>query len=143
MRLWHYSIIKYLPNTQLLLLWKTLNSIYKKEPIDILNNYVQNCSLDDLHLYSLIVIKELNKRQLEVNLDNFYSYFNISENDTYIYSKEIKCPFNEYHDIEYLLICYYALEEIYIRGQDDFDRENFYILKDFIYNIVIHGGKIL
>jgi len=133
MRLWHYSIIKFLPNTQLLLLWKTLNDIFKKKPLNILNNYIQYCSLDDLHLYSLIVIKELNKRQLEVNLNEFYNYFNLSENDTYIYSEEINSPFKKYHDLEYLLICYYSLEEIYIRGQEDFQ-----ILKEYVYDIVIN-----
>ena len=139
MRLWHYNIIKYLPNTQLLLLWKTLNDIFKTRNVTFLNNYVQNYPQDDLHLYSLLVINELTKRHLEVNLDLFYIYFNISDSNTYVYEKEIKCPFIHHHNFGYFTQCFYALQEIYDRQQEDFTAEMYKKLYNVYQEYITHG----
>lgn len=40
MRLWHYELLPYLPKSQLLGLWRELNSIFKKQNNHILINYI-------------------------------------------------------------------------------------------------------
>lgn len=56
MRLWHYKILEFLPNSQLIVQWRELNSIFKNKPSHILINYVYETDLTDLYDYSMMVI---------------------------------------------------------------------------------------
>lgn len=115
MRLWHYKLIKYLPNSQLISQWRELNAIYNKQQNHILINYIYNYPKSYLLNYSNKVIKEMEKRNFNIKSYNKYNE----------YFKDIKKSskmFKEHND-EYLKICYYNLYEKYIRGQKDFNDE--------------------
>ena len=47
MRLWHYKLIPFLPNSQLIAQWRELNSIFKKQDKHILINYVYEYPKED------------------------------------------------------------------------------------------------
>lgn len=132
MRLWHYKLIPFLPNSQLLAQWRELNSIYKKQDKHILINYVYEYPREDLLAYSLLVISEMTERGIDIRkTENFDSYF------SGVYVKIIPnlenfIPFKEHHNNRYLLQCFYNLQEKYDRGQKDFDSSRYWK----IFNIV-------
>lgn len=135
MRLWHYKLIPYLPNSQLLAQWRELNSIFKKQDKHILINYIYEYPKNDLAVYTCMVISEMEKRKFKINnLQNAISYFNW--NDEFIYkcipnlkNANIKIiPFKNHHNDRYLLQCYFNLQEKYDRGQKDFSEDEYWKL---------------
>lgn len=129
MRLWHYKLIPFLPNSQLIAQWRELNSIYKNQPKHILINYVYRYEKDDLLVYSLKVTKELEHRGINIKkFDNFVNYFK-----GYTYRKYIKseAPFIFHHNERYLRQCFYNLQEKFDRGQKDFSKEQYRKLLQF------------
>lgn len=129
MRLWHYKLIPYLPKSQLLAQWRELNSIFKKQDKHILINYVYEYEKIDLHEYSLMVMKEINHRGYNLKLDNFLAYFS---NTVFCKGRGLYTPFQRHHTQQYLIQCFYNLQEKFDRGQKDFSREEYENLEDFI-----------
>jgi uncharacterized protein (TIGR02328 family) len=120
MRLWAIELVENgcLPKSQLLALWRELNSIFKKQDNHILINYIYNYDKAYLKAYADKVIAEMKRRGYKIkSFENYDNYF-----------EGIKCwggeKFNE-HNNEYLTICYWNLVEKYIRGQKDFDKATF------------------
>lgn len=116
MRLWHYDMISFLPNKQLVGQWREIRAIcgminnekFKDHPIvKKLNEY----STQDLYIYMEKVKLEMLKRDYRPS-DNVYEYIvritKVSE-DKYI-------PFKNWHNERYLNQCYYNLEEKYDLG---------------------------
>ena len=134
MRLWHYKLIPFLPNSQLLAQWRELNSIFKKQDKHILINYVYEYPKQDLLAYSLLVISEMTERGIDIRkTENFDSYF------SGVYVKNIPnlenfVPFKNHHNNRYLLQCFYNLQEKYDRGQKDFRYGLYLDLEDFVKN---------
>lgn len=129
MRLWHYDLIKCLPNSQLLAQWRELNSIYKKQDKHILINYVYEYPKRDLYIYSKRVIDEITSRGMHIhsmsNFNNYFSNIILEESDNYYK------PFIQHHNNAYLTICYYNLYEKYLRGQKDFTTDIYNKLENF------------
>lgn len=126
MRLWHYKLIPYLPKSQLLAQWRELNSIFKKQDKHILINYVYEYNVQELHYYTDLVINEMGKRNIKIKNWNNY-------NDMFDEPTNIKLqPFKRHHNTQYLIQCFYNLQEKYDRGQKDFTREQYEKLEDFI-----------
>lgn len=117
MRLWHYRLIHYLPKSQLIAQWRELNSIYVKQDKHILINYIYEYPKYDLEAYSNLVVDEMKKRGIKVNLEKGKKYFN--DGFTKIFSKDY-IPFKKHHTDRYLIQCYYNLQEKFDRGQKDF-----------------------
>lgn len=112
MRLWHYKLIPYLPNLQLVAQWRELNSIFKNHPNHILINYVYNYPKDYLYTYTNLVLKEMKNRNIRIiSVDNYNNYFK---------NQEYAVSYFAEHNAEYLTICYYNLKEKFMRGQKDF-----------------------
>lgn len=139
MRLWHYKLIPFLPNSQLLAQWRELNCIFKKEPNHILINYIYGYDLnsckDDLWEYTEIVINELRKRGFKLDLKNKYNYLGHGRRDMVDYNliPGFKLePFKKHHNNRYLRQCFYNLQEKYDRGQKDFSKEQYEKLLTFI-----------
>ena len=128
MRLWHYKLIPFLPDSQLLAQWRELNSIFKNQPKHILINYVYQCPKEDLYLYSLEVLNELKRRNFHVKtMENAWNYFgSLNVN----WDKQI---FEGYHNDRYLLQCFMNLQEKFDRGQQDFSKVDFETMRDFVY----------
>lgn len=137
MRLWHYKLIPYLPNSQLIAQWRELCSIYAKEDKHILINYIYNYEKSYLFEYSRKVIREIFKGEIRINsLDKFNNYFNLSvdlKNQVSLQNFLFGACTNHFleHDFEYLQICFYNLKEKYMRGQFDFTKEIYDKLETF------------
>lgn len=133
MRLWHYKLLPYLPNSQLLSQWRELNSIFKKQDKHILINYVYEYHKESLLLYTQYVINEMSKRGYKIkSFNNYYQYFmgNVVNLEDLINKAN---PFPEHHNDRYLMQCFYNLQEKYDRGQKDFDSKTYDRLYEFIF----------
>ena len=133
MRLWHYSLIPYLPKSQLIAQWRELNSIFKNQPKHILINYIYDYQKDDLFSYTVMVNLELMKRKI-----NIKSYDNVNNYFGKICYEFIEEPFKNHHNKRYLFQCFYNLEEKFDRGQKDFTQEEYdklnYFIREELYN---------
>ena len=151
MRLWHYKLIPFLPDKQLLGQWRELNSIFKKQDKHILINYIYEYdkdTTDDLFDYTCMVIAEMQKRGFKVNhLENMIRFFKLSDVFVYQYIPQLKDAvfkggvFKNHHNNRYLLQCFFNLQEKYDRGQKDFSYESYIKLMDLMRDIVIDIWK--
>lgn len=125
MRLWHIDIIPYLPNSQLSEQWKDLNLIFRKQPKDILINYIYDYPKEYLLYYSNVVMKELYKRHIIIHdFENYNEYFKdvaLKESDKFRYLQ---------HNNKYFKLCFCLLYERYIRGQKDYMEDKMEALVD-------------
>lgn len=148
MRLWHYELIPFLPDSQLIAQWRELNSIYKKQDKHILINYVYEYPKEELYMYSLLVIKEMKRRGCTIkSFDNFHKYFNIDIQKAFFLEGEYPeydflPPFENHHNDRYLIQCFYNLQEKYDRGQKDFDEFRYANLKRFIDIVKQHRKEV-
>lgn len=76
MRLWHYALVPFLPQSQLISQWRELNAIFTNKPNHILINYVYKYKKHQLLTYSLLVIREMYRRHINIkSFKNMYEYF--------------------------------------------------------------------
>lgn len=129
MRLWDWRLLKYLPNSQLLaqkrecdLIWKDIAN--GKRTNHILINYIWEYDYPNLRLYMYyeLLKEEFEKRGFK---------FRWSKNANTFYAKR-ENPFPNHHNTNYLIQCFYNLQEKFDRGQKDFTREQYEDLEDFI-----------
>ena len=131
MRLWHYKLIRYLPQSQLIAQWRELNSIYKKQDKHILINYVYEYPKEELYWYSRLVINELLNRGINIKKTaNFYEYFKDLDCNNYYKDSDL---FKKHHTNRYLLQCFYNLQEKYDRGQKDFKESQYTLMNLFVF----------
>lgn len=132
MRLWHYELIEYLPDAQLIKQWEDLNKIFLRTPKNYLIDYIYEYPERDLYSYSYMVIKEMRKRNFSLlSINNFLKYFSIILNkDNNI--KYVSEPFKNHHTKRYLVQCFYRLQEIYDRTQDIFSSNDYRKIELFI-----------
>ena len=128
MRLWHYELLRYLPTSQLLsqkrecdLIWKDLAS--GKQTNHILINYIWSYTYDDLFEYYSLLADEFERRNFK---------FNYSKYITSDYYRLSRAPFIDHHNKQYLIQCFYNLQEKYVRGQKDFDLWTYRNLENFV-----------
>lgn len=136
MRLWHYKLIPYLPNSQILAQWRELNSIFKKQDKHILINYIYEYDYIDLYCYSLRVINELDNRKIKHNNSKMLTYFEhwlsmTSDLTIMDFIFNNKLVFKNHHTDRYLKQCFYNLQEKYDRGQKDFTEDRYKKLEEF------------
>ena len=139
MRLWHYKLIPFLPKSQLLSQWRELNSIFKKKDKHILIDYVYLYPKEHLLVYSIMVIREMENRNINItnkSIDNYIYYFGKSIFD--LDHNNLFEPFPKHHTNRYLLQCFYNLQEKYDRGQKDFRYGVYLDLEDFIKRVVFN-----
>lgn len=139
MRLWHYELIPYLPNSQLLaqkrecdLIWSDLAK--GKQTNHILINYMWQYKdpATELCIYYSLLAAEFEKRGFKFN----YKIPDDVVDDGVVIDP---IPFYRHHNFNYLLQCFYNLEEKYERGQKDFSKEQYNKLEQFI---KVKGGTI-
>lgn len=130
MRLWSYQLLPYLPKSQLLaqkrecdLIWKDLAQ--GKQTNHILINYIWQYDEYELELfdYYSLLADEFERRGFN---------FNYSEYITKDYYRFNNKPFEQHHNQQYLIQCFYNLQEKYVRGQKDFDYHTYIALSDFV-----------
>ena len=133
MRLWHYKLLPYIPNSQLLAQWRELNSIFKKKDKHILINYIYEYPMSHLMSYSEMVLREMNIRGMKVNLGNDSNYTKWVD-ETFNNESVITLtdhPFENHHNSRYINQCFYNLQEKFDRGQKDFTVERYNDLLKF------------
>lgn len=140
MRLWHYKLLPFLPNSQLVAQWRELNSIYGKPINHILINYVKKYPKENLLYYSILVVNELNERGMQTRMENFENYFDCCDFGRSFKFNDGDNPFPNHHTDRYLKQCFYNLQEKYDRGQVDFDKERYTRLEEFIRNEIQTKG---
>ena len=120
MRLWHRSLIPYLPRQQLLAQWRECCAICsnwakKGTPNHILVNKVLEYPTAHFWIYSAQVLSEMNNRGYRIskasrnNFEKNYDCFNDNCLDT-------TCLFNGWHNDRYLKQCLCNLQEKYDCG---------------------------
>lgn len=132
MRLYHYKLIPYLPNSDLKEQWRQLQQIFKQKQKDILINYIYGYPRRYIQEYSKAVMNEMESRGYKVTDTAFQHYLDYCMKEGFLkssYSGE-DVHFREHSDL-YLTICYYNLCEKYLRGQADFTDEIFEKLQEF------------
>lgn len=141
MRCWHYKLLPYLPNSQLIaqkrecdLIWKDIAN--GKKTNHILINYIWEYEdyKKELSIYYWLLKKEFYERGFNFRIcDDAYllTEYNFDE------------PFNIHHNDRYLLQCFYNLQEKYDRGQKDFDNETFRNLIMFVDNELNYNCDLL
>ena len=132
MRLWHYSLLPYLPKGQLIaqkrecdLIWKDIASDKKTNHIliDYIWSYVDY--KEQLAVYYWMLYKEFKKRGYTFKTNaNAHSMVKLPDD----------VPFKLHHNNRYLLICFMNLWEKYLAGQKDFSIYEMRDLMDFIDN---------
>lgn len=138
MRIWHYKLIPFLPNSQLVAQWRELNCIFNagKERINhILINYVKDCSDEELYLYTVLIERELWERNIQFKeTQQLEEYFKNVENKGILrrMASYEMALFPDYHTKRYLLQCFFNLQEKYDRGQKDFNKERYEKMEEFV-----------
>ena len=132
MRLWHYELLPYLPKGQLLsqkrecdLIWKDIAN--SKQTNHILINYIWEYEDYKMQLasYYYLLEKEFKNRGFNFN----------DKCPLLIYETKLtNRPFKKHHNDDYLRICFYNLEEKFMRGQKDFSVEEYIKLSEFVKN---------
>ena len=115
MRLWHYKLIPYLPQKQLIAQWRECCCIAKNiadkgTPNHILVNKILNYSFRHFYSYARLVCDELIERRYKYDWTKFTNWFDkINYREChYIDESEI---FKDWHNTRYLKQCLYNLEE--------------------------------
>ena len=130
MRLWHYALLPYLPKSQLIaqkrecdLIWKDLAN--NKKTNHILINYMWTYYKPDVELfqYYSMLADEFERRGFNFN----YSQYIDAD-----YYRTNYVPFANHHNQQYMIQCFYNLQEKYVRGQKDFDLWTYRALSDFV-----------
>ena len=128
MRLWHYMMISYLPDSQLKaqkrecdLIWKDIKQ--GKKTNHILINYIWNYK--DVE-YRLSIYYAQLKKEFELRKFKFVDK-STGIKASWEYTEFSYCAFEE-HNFSYLQQCYYNLQEKYERGQKDFDNKKYFRL---------------
>ena len=122
MRLWHKELIPYLPRQQLLGQWRECcciakNIAEKGTPNHILVNKIMCYPLNHFCEYTNLVIKEMTKRGYKFEREKFDRWIEAADNDPFIVSDvSFYELFNDWHDFQYLMQCYFNLQEKYECG---------------------------
>lgn len=112
-RIWHKSLIPYLPRQQLLGQWRECCCIAKAVQDGNLNhilvNRVKGYPIEHLYAYGVLVGKEMERRGIKVNPETFLRYFYDYEEVLHeLPGEEI---FPDWHNRRYFWQCLYNLEE--------------------------------
>lgn len=134
-RLWHYKLIPYLSQKQLVAQWRECCCIAKNiadngTPNHILVNKIMDYPLNHFYTYGLLIYNEMRKRNYKTNMNKFEKYFNGENGEVQIQSTGQ--VFKDWHNTRYLRQCLYNLEEKYdcggISKEEWYNiRRNFYI----------------
>ena len=131
MRLWDWRLLPYLPRMQLLsqkrecdLIWKDLAN--GKKTNHILINYIWEYEdyEKELSIYYRFLQDEFERRKYK---------FNPSGNACLWCDISRPIPFKNHHITDYLMQCFYNLQEKYDRGQKDFSNAEYRKLEKFIF----------
>lgn len=115
MRLWHYKLIPYLPNEQLVSQWRECIAIkrqWKKGTLKHrLVSYVMDYSKATFRAYVMTVVGEMYKRKIKYQYKFYDEIFEFCKDENFL-----DVVYYPEHNERYLRQCFYNLEEKYDRG---------------------------
>ena len=143
MRLWHREFISVLPREQLVAQWRECSAIAgaiqkNGTPNHILVNYVTE-DLNSFVAYSAAVRAEMTRRGYKT-MDKVWEKIAAVAADPFWHLLSFDDIFPRHHTNNYLLQCYFNLEEKYDRGgiaQEDWHK----IAKKFNFDILDYLGE--
>lgn len=120
MRLWHKELIPLLPREQLVSQWRELSAIAtsirtKDTPNHILVNEVMNYPFSHFYTYAELIRVEMDDRGYITRnsvWENIVSVVPIASRNTIPF----RAVYEDWHNKDYLTICYYNLYEKYLCG---------------------------
>jgi len=123
MRLWHKDLIRVLPRQQLISQWRECIAIARNielygSPRHGLVNKVMDYPISHLYAYTDMVVLELIDRGYKVSPVAMKKFEDIMRNIDYNYDDTV-CEadlFKNWHNKDYLIQCYYNLQEKYDCG---------------------------
>lgn len=123
MRLWHKDLIRVLPRQQLISQWRECIAIARNIelyglPRHGLVNKVMDYPISHLYLYTDIVVLELLDRGYKVSPVALKKFEDSMRNIDYDYDDVVEESelFKNWHNKDYLIQCYYNLQEKYDCG---------------------------
>lgn len=119
MRIWHKDLIKVLPREQLVAQWRELSAIAgnintKGTPNHILVNKIMNYPMSHFISYAHYVREEMTRRGYRTMNSVWEKIIKVTDGDYNILPLGELFP--EWHNTQYLIQCYYNLEEKYDCG---------------------------
>lgn len=123
MRLWHYELVRALPDNQLVSQWRELCAIASRiakigYPNHLLVNEVMNYEHTEILSYAEEVIEEMYHRGFKINMkvyDTFYQNILSNKDKFKAIKKSNNGKFNGWHNYRYYWQCYFNLQEKYDR----------------------------
>lgn len=129
MRLWHKNLIKALPREQLIAQWRELSAIAgnintKGFPNHILVNKIMDYDFDHFISYAYYIREEMTNRGYKTMNKVWEKICSIVEDDNYSILP-LDSLFPNWYNSDYMLQCYYNLQEKYQCGglsEEDWER---------------------
>lgn len=120
MRLWHYKLIPYLPQKQLVSQWReciAIKGMWEKGKLvnQPLVGYVTKYNKKYFFNYVQTLVEELERRKINFQQKYYLDFINFCD----VYNNrtnDLKCLTYNEQDQDYLVICYYNLKEKHLRG---------------------------
>ena len=118
MRLWSKQLISVLPRQQLLGQWRECCLIAKNisengTPNHILVNRIMDYPIEHFYAYACLIKDEMENRRYKCDFNKFSKWIDIDENHNPI---KIEDLFKDWHNNEYIQICYWNLKEKFLCG---------------------------
>lgn len=119
MRIWHYELVRALPDAQLVSQWRELCAIAKRielygYPNHLLVNKVMDYSAQELINYADEVIEEMNYRHFRINIMTYNNFIHrlVNSENKFKNIKKSQCgQYKGWHDSRYYWQCFYNLQE--------------------------------
>lgn len=124
MRLWHYELVRVLPDQQLVSQWRELCAIASRinhcgYPHHLLVNKVMDYSYKELTAYAERVIEEMNYRHFKINIKTYDTFYRnvLNNKDKFLDCKPSRLgQYWGWHNDRYYWQCYHNLQEKYDCG---------------------------
>lgn len=145
MRIWHKSLIPYLPREQLIAQWRECSaiagSIIKNgTPNHILVNKILDYPIEEFIMYSILVRKEMSARGYKTMQSVMDKILSLNPQ----FDGDVPRPlFKDWHNHRYLMQCFANLQEKYDCGgikEEDWKKVEDYVLKN-VFEVSIKDVK--
>lgn len=139
LRLWHKDLIDVLPDKFLDKMLKDIWVIYNKKPGNTPINYVYTRKGSvDLKYYTLMVIREYTERGYKLNKGIKYleKMWGIDIKEYLATHEDTVRVFEEFHNMGYLIYCFYMLAEDYNYGVSGIGDEEYELIYERVVSLV-------
>lgn len=144
MRIWHYELLPFLPNSLMIQLWEDLQRLYKGER-DLFTKFIDNESEISFFNYSVRLAVLMDERKIvgyEKSRSVIMRFFEQTMGNKIDPKSVAMAPFPIEHDFFYLMYCGSILNEYFSLGLDDYSEELNDKLNYFLANLLANREKL-